>query len=1077
MDNFAWPGFDPNEAVQSQLPAVSLLCKLEDEGARFQYLTQEEALALREGKTSRVLLTDVLQSQLAKINTIRYKNGEHKFTPANIKKAITHLQDIPLVEGLIRANEAVYDLLRLGKSFDQTIGGDTKAFTLRYIDWENIANNSFHITTEFQVQRAGSQQLCRLDIVLFVNGIPFCNIECKAPAVDLNLGISDVLAYQSQNYIPDLYKYVQLVVAINKNEAKYATVGTEAKFWAVWRSKEDIDGVLVKLDASKLKPDEQARIGGDFVKEQRVFYGVEASGRQVTEQDRTLYELCRPSRLLELARMFTIFDAGVKKVCRYQQYHAVKSAMTRIESAVADTRRTGGVVWHTQGSGKSLTMVMLANAIALSKQVDEPKIILVTDRKDLDKQLSGTFKKCGLDTHRATSGVDLKRNVTGGRSAVITTLVHKFKTALKQGDFVDPSRDVFVLVDESHRTQYGELAIQMQRVFPNACYIGFTGTPLLKSERSTVAKFGGLIDTYTIKQAIDDKAVVPLLYERRHVDQIVQQSAIDTWFNRQCEGLTDSQKIDLKKKYSRAEMLLGTEQRLRTIAWDVGMHFRKEWKGTGYKAQLVVPKKNHAILAKKFLDEFSSSLPEDEQITSEVIISPPDEREGYEEVDQQADDALVEQFWKRQMEKYGSEENYNDSIIGAFGTEEAPDILIVVDKLITGFDVPRNTVLYLARRLQNHTLLQAIARVNRIFDEGKEFGYILDYVGILGELDRALSEYAALAGYDQIDIEGSLTNVKGEVDTLPEKYAALLDIFKGVGNTLDQEEYELLLADDELRQDFKDAFNSFARCLHLSLSTEYFYEIESPTAIARYKADLKRFAKLKRAVEMRYGDIVDMKRLEPQIKKLLDMYVTSDGVEVLTPKPVDIMDTMAMEEALESLGTPASKADTIASATARTITERMDEDPTLYKKFSEMLEDTIRSFREELISELDYLRKIRSIRDELVNGTTTGLPKELESSYSAQAFFRALQDKADSLRGDLFTTESLVSLALELDRVIRRRTSIVDWRQKQDVLNGMRADIDDLFYEWAQPGYIKLDWTVLDLLTDDLIRIAKGRMP
>ena len=1070
------PAFDPNEASQSQLPAVSLLCKIQEVGARFQYLTREEALALRGGKTSRVLLSDVLQAQLQRINTIRYKRGEHKFTPANVKRAISALEDVPLVGGLMRANEAVYDLLRLGKSFDQTIAGDTKGFTLRYIDWETPENNVFHVATEFEVQRASSPQTCRLDVALFVNGIPFAAIECKAPGVELNEAVSDMLAYQSAGYIPEFFKYVQLVLAVNKNEAKYATVGTEAKFWGVWKGRDAIEATIKELDLTPLPSDEQARVGGDFVRERRAFYDTESSGRQVTEQDRAIYELCRPTRLLELARMFTVFDAGVKKVCRYQQYYAVRKALARIRHRDVEGRREGGIVWHTQGSGKSLTMVMLANAIAMSPDVEEPRIVLVTDRVDLDKQISGTFRKCGLDTHRATSGADLKRNIENGRSSVITTLVNKFQAAVKAGGFEERSRDVFVLVDESHRTQYGTLATQMRLVLPNACYIGFTGTPLMKSEKSTLVKFGGLIDRYTLKEAVEDKAVVPLLYERRHVDQVVQQSSIDTWFERQCQGLSDAQRLDLKRKYSRAERVLSTEQRLRAIAWDVALHYQSEWKGTGYKAQLVAPRKKDAVLMKRFIDEVSQSLPEEERVTCEVVVSPPDEREGYEEVDGQKPEAIVEEFWKRQMAKYGTEDRYTDAVITAFASDEAPDILIVVDKLLTGFDVPRNTVLYLARRLQNHTLLQAIARVNRIYDEGKDFGYILDYVGILGELDRALSEYSALAGFDSADLEGTLASVRAEVDRLPEKYAALLDLFRGIANPLDLEEYEQLLADDDRRQEFREAFNVFARGLHQALSTEYFYEIEVPSTIERYKADLKRFAKLRRSVELRYGDIIDMSRLDPLIAKLLDMYVTSDGVEVLTPKPVDILNAKEMEEALREMGTPAAQADMIGSALARTISERMDDDPVLYKRFSEMLQETIRAFREGLTRELDYLKRIRAIRDEFAHGDGDGQPTELRESQTAQAYYRLLQDRWSELKGPSGEPGTIKKLVADLDATIRKRASVVDWRQKREVVNAIRSDIDDLFFQASEANKITLNWALIDDLSSEVMRIANSRL-
>lgn len=1071
------PSFDPNESSQSQLPAISLLCKIDDEGAKFHYISQDEALALREGKARRVVLVDILRDQLYKMNTIRYKHGEHKFSAANIKRAVAVLEDVPLTEGLIQANEDVYDLLRLGKSYDEIIQGDTKSFTLRFIDWENVANNVFHVTTEYQVLRSGESGHRYLDIVLFVNGIPFVNIECKAPGIGLEHAISDVLSYQSQDNIPDLYKYVQIVMAANKNEAKYATVGTEAKFWATWRSDSQLDNVLVPLIQESLDQENKQRVGSDFVRERQSFYDIEASGRQVTEQDRTLYELCRPTRLLELVRKFVVFDGKVKKICRYQQYYAVKKTMSHIGQIGPTGARTGGVIWHTQGSGKSLTMVMLANSIAMSPGIEEPRILLVTDRRDLDKQLSDTFKRCGIETHRATSGADLRKNIGSKKSHVLTTLVHKFESAISREQLVDVSSNIFVLVDESHRTQYGSLATHMRRVFPNACYIGFTGTPLLKSEKSTVAKFGGLIDSYTMREAIDDKAVVPLLYERRHVDQLVQQSAIDTWFDRQCEGLTDLQKVDLKKKYSRAEAVLKAEQRLRTIAWDIALHFRSEWKGTGYKGQLVAPNKKAAIRMHQFFVEIASTLPEEERVSTEVIISPPDDREGYEEVDGLAADAIVEEFWARQMKKYGSEERYNDAIISSFDSDDAPDILIVVDKLITGFDVPRNTVLYLARRLQNHTLLQAIARVNRIYDEGKDFGYILDYVGVLGELDRALSEYASLAGFEEEDLEGTLTNIRSEVDRLPELYANLLDIFRSVKNPHDQEEFESLLADDDLRSEFKKRFSSFARSLHLALSTEYFFEITSPTTVVRYKSDLNRFAKLRRTVELRYGDIVDMSKLEPQIAKLLDMYVTSDGVDILTAEPIDIMDREAMEATLAMLGSPAAKADAIANATAKTITERMDEDPTLFKKFSEMLEDTIRAFKEQLFGELEYLKRMRDLRDQVVAGIGSDVPEELSSNGVAQAYFRLLNENWAKLGGREQGLQDKLNLTVAIDSAIRKRASVVDWRDKSDVTNGLKSDVDDILFDASQNNVLKLDWAVIDEIVEDLLRIAKSRLP
>ena len=304
------------EKEQSQLAAVALLQRM-----GYQYLTPEEALKLRGGRTSRVLLEDILRSQLQQINRVHYKGRTHSFTGANIRRGIEALEDVPLVEGLQRAGQQVYDLLRLGKSLEQAIEGDLKSFTLRYIDWENWENNVFHATTEFTLQRAGSQKLCRPDIVLFVNGIPFAVIECKAPTVDLSHAVTDLLAYQSAEYVPELFKSVQLVLALNTTEAKYATTGAEAKFWAVWKSRGDREGAEIgRLLSMPLAETEREAVLTGFARERRHFYAVEQAGRLVTEQDRTLYALCRPERLLDLSREFITYDGGVKKIARYQQF-------------------------------------------------------------------------------------------------------------------------------------------------------------------------------------------------------------------------------------------------------------------------------------------------------------------------------------------------------------------------------------------------------------------------------------------------------------------------------------------------------------------------------------------------------------------------------------------------------------------------------------------------------------------------------------------------------------------------------------------------------------------------------------
>ncbi|MBC8135870.1 MAG: HsdR family type I site-specific deoxyribonuclease [Fibrella sp.] len=569
-----------SEREESQLPALDMLARL-----GYQVLTREQAIALRGGKASNPLLTDVLRERLPKINTIRYKQREVGFSAQNIRRAVQALEEVPLAQGLQHASEAVYDLLRLGKSFEQTVAGDTKSFTLRYVDWQTPGNNVFHVTPEYRMRRTASTSEVRLDLVCFVNGVPFVVIECKAPDVPLAEAIGDLLNYQRDEAVPELFKYVQVVLAMNRREAKYATIKSAEDFWAVWRDRpeEEVEEAIGVLLDTPLPADEEEALLANFVRERPLHYAVRQHGRRTaTAQDRILYNLCRPARLLELTERFMLYDGRTKKIARYQQYYAVKRAMETVRLMTPEGHRKGGVIWHTQGSGKSLTMVLLANAIALSPEIENPRIVLVTDRVDLDKQLKTTFERCGLEPKRATSGAVLRRLIENKRATVITTLVQKFDAALKTEPFTDDSKNVFVLVDESHRTQYGTLSTRMRLVFRNACYLGFTGTPLLKKEKSeTIRKFGGLIDAYSIDRAVEDKAVVPLLYEARFIEQEVQQKTIDAWFERICRTLSPKEQEDLKQKYSRVDRLSRAEQRLRMIAFDVSEHYKRHWQRDG----------------------------------------------------------------------------------------------------------------------------------------------------------------------------------------------------------------------------------------------------------------------------------------------------------------------------------------------------------------------------------------------------------------------------------------------------------------------------------------------------------------
>lgn len=1046
----------------SQIPALQLLQNL-----GWEYLTPAEAVSLRGGKLSGVILDGVLVPQLRKLNKIRFKGDEYEFSEANIQSALQAIKEV-LFDGLVRTNEKIYDLLVLGKSLSQTIDGDTKSFPLFFIDWTPatfLTNNVFHVTEEFEVERTGSHEMRRPDLVLFVNGIPLAVIECKRPDLKepIEQAISQHLRNQRDDEIPKLFLYSQLLLAVSKSEARYATTGTPLKFWAVW--KEDVDAVLAPIVNTPLTGAKKDRLFGDRYSYVRTYFDrLEQEPREVTPQDRALYSLCRRERLLDLTYNFALFDAGEKKVARYQQFFCIKKILGRIRERDDDGRRKGGVVWHTQGSGKSLTMVMLAKAI-VRENLPDYKIVLVTDRVDLDDQIYKTFRHCDLEPDRAKSGRHLATLLAGPKSRVVTTIIDKFETAVLKCELRNESDNVFVLVDESHRGQYGGMHTRMRKALPNACFIGFTGTPVKRKEKDTITKFGGLIDTYTIRQAVEDKAVVPLLYEGRDVEQQVDRKTIDRWFDQLTAKLTVEQRADLKKKFASTDQLNKAEQKVKEIAFDISVHFRDNWQGTPYKAQLVTQDKAAALLYKKYLDEFGL-------VSSEVLISGPDDREGNEEVSEEDLPAVVA-FWKRMMAKHGSEEQYNRNVINAFKSGEHPEIIIVVDKLLTGFDAPRNTVLYLTRLLKEHTLLQAIARVNRLF-EGKDFGYIIDYRGVLQNLNKAFDLYGKLEEFDAADLEDAVIDVTEEVKKLPQRHSDLWDVFKGIKNKQDEEQYELRLADDELRERFYERLSAFSRNLALALSSVRFMEDTPNDKVERYKADLTFFVKLRAAVKRRYAEVVDFKEYEAKIQKLIDTHVTTGGVEKVTTL-INIFDKDAFLKEIEKLEGTASKADTIAHRTKKTITERMEDDPAFYRKFSEMLEDAIRAFREKRLADRDYLSKVMEIADSVRNRTGDSLPDKLRNQDVAKAFYGVVLEPLGRHAAEPGEGRELsADAALRIDEIVRAER-IVSWTTNADVQNRMKNLIEDYLHELKDETGLPLSFEDIDEILEKCLDVAKRR--
>lgn len=1014
----------------SKYPAIELLCKL-----GYTYISPEEALAER-GTRYNVLLKDILRKQLQKINQFEFNDVAYKFSADNIERAIAEL-DVPLTEGLIKTSERIYDALMLGKSYpEKLVDGTTKSFNLNYIDWDNFENNVFHVTEEFSCDSWDKHKNARPDIVLFINGIPFAVIECKAPDISEMQAVEQNIRNQKDEYIPQLFKYVQMVVATNKNAVKYATVKTGKKFWNVWRE-QDVEW--------------QANIVDQIV-----------AGRVPTEQDKTLVSLFEKSRLRKFSKYFVVYDANIKKICRYQQFFAVEAIMKTIAQSDSAGNRQSGVIWHTQGSGKSLTMVMVSKYILEELSSASPKVVVVTDRKELDKQIAKTFAHTRLLPARATSGKNLCDLINEGKADVITSIINKFNTVDNQG-VKNNSRDIFVLVDESHRSNYGSMATKMRTVFPNACYIGFTGTPLLKHEKNTLQTFGKLIHKYTIKDGVEDKAIVPLFYEGRFVDQTVDDANIDLWFQVVTKKLNKAQIAELKAKWSSIQKLASSDSRIRRVAIDIYQHFMDGYKESGFKAMLACNFKRDAVRYKQIFDTLCD-------IRTEVVISAPDMREGHDDVDESSDNFVVS-FWNKMMKQYDDADDYEDTLKNQFVDGEI-DILIVCSKLLTGFDAPRTQVLYIDKELKEHGLLQAIARTNRLY-EGKDFGLIVDYRGLINNLDAAMEVYsgAGLENYDKADIQGVVLDIMSCVAKLRETYSQLWDVFATIKNKKDPEEIEIYLADTEAREKFYDALCAYGRTFTTVMNSAKAFAAFERKEIELFRDTFVFFSKIRKSVKIRYADSLDNAEYEPQMRNLLDTYMSVKDVQQVY-EPMDIMNIADFDKIIEKMPSDRSKADAIVSHLTRRIKLNRDEDPAFYDSFSKRINAVLEEFKNKILSEKEYFKKMFGVLSDFRKGDTKQkFPKKIAGDLDAQAFYGVVSPLIADVVGD---TELVADIVVKITSIIRDHDQ-VDWKNNNDIHNSIKQDIDDLFYDIEQEKGIKVDFDTIDKISDSVINIALRR--
>lgn len=1034
-----------SELYASHIPALVMLMKL-----GWGYRSPAQVMAWRGGSTREVLLRPVLIDFLRQ-HRFEYKGETYPLSGEGIQQVLTTLAAPGLAEGLMSANEAVHDMLTLGITVNEFMpDGKRHATTVPLVSWEDIERNSFLVTEEMEVQNASATGHRRPDLVGFLNGIPVVVIEAKRAASGnpnksmIEESISQMLRNQGVQEIPYLFAFAQVLVAVSQTQGRYGTTRTPRKFWSLWEEERISEGERNAIKNRRLGEEQVAELFADRPPRIRAYFEDLWSGPVLpTEQDELLIGILSPKRLLALLRYYILYYKNDKIIARYQQFFGIEALLDKVSKVGADGARQGGVIWHTTGSGKSFTMVFLSKLLVLHEELKQCRLVTVTDRVDLEKQLSRTFAAAGAlgltsvstgeaGKARMGSGRELARQIGQGEQRVIFTLVQKFLSAIKHKECYNPSENLLVLVDEGHRSHGGENHQRMRKALPNAGYIAFTGTPLLKKDREeTVDTFGPIVHAYTMRRAVEDGTVAPLLYEERRPALDVNHKAIDNWFERITQALSDDQKADLKRKYAKRGAVYGAENRIRLIAWDIAVHFSENFKKLGktLKGQVACDSKHSAIRYKKYLDETGL-------VSSRVVISAPDTREGHSEVDE-AEQPEVQQWWADNVQDNPYE--YERQTIEHFGMEGAPDLLVVVDKLLTGFDEPRNAVLYIDKPLKGHNLIQAIARVNRLHEE-KAFGLLIDYRGILAELDTAIKTYQNLeehtqGGYDIDDIDGLYRNVDTEYKQLPLLHRELWSFFENVKNTRDMQAFRQVLmpryktdedgkeydSRQKLREDFYQALTDFGMCLQVARSSRSFFEDKFFTEemISTYKRDLKFFIELRQVARQDAQETVDYSAYEKQIRKLVDRDVV--GVEIKESEGLYVVDKLGDNPEEWDDQKTRNEADTIRSRTRKTIEQDLRSDPYAQKVFSELLKKAI----EEADALFDYPGKqyalLKDLEEKVAERQTPGIPNELARKPHAKAYFGVFRlvmgDEEVDVQMDKAPT-ALIELALTIDETV-----------------------------------------------------------
>ncbi len=981
---------DKDELNKVEQPAIDQLVSLNWKYIPGSDLHPDHPAQERSSEKEVVLKTRLL-SAIKRINPWISEDNLRKVTQNLIRPATTTLME---------ANQLIHETLIKYLSVEQDLGKGKKGQTVKIIDFDNLDSNEFIVTSQFKI--SGVNQNIIPDIILFVNGLPLAVIECKSPYITnpIEAGINQLLRYANlrnpieQEGAERLFYYNQMMVSTCFNKAHVGTISSRPEHYLEWK-----DPYPLTLEEIKENP---------------------------SSQEVLIVGVFSPVNFLDLIRNFIVFEPVegkvIKKLARYQQYRGVNKTIHRLKTG-STRKEKGGIVWHTQGSGKSLSMVFLAVKMRRDAILKDYKLVFVTDRTQLDGQLTAIFKRTqGETVYHARSVKELKELLKKDSSDLVTAMIQKFQETDGKDDFTElnPSEKIIVLADEAHRTQYGDLGVNLNVALPNAPKIAFTGTPLIKT-RKTHNEFGTYIDTYTIEQAVKDGATVQILYEGREAQTKVTGDSLDALFDEYFADKTKEEQEAIKKKYGTELAVLEAPQRIRWICIDILKHYREFIQPNGFKAMIVTASRNAAVTYKEMLDQLNGP-------TSAVIISgnhndPARLREHTDKVKQ-----------KEQLKKFTKPL-----------AEEPLSFLIVKDMLLTGFDAPICQVMYLDRKLMDHNLLQAIARVNRT-REGKFRGFIVDYYGLSDYLTEALDDFSSE------DIQGTMKNLKDEIPRLTARHTRVMKHFSGT----DIKETETcidILANEEIRQQFDIDFRKFAKSM----------DIVMPDPSAKpYIFDLKYLGKINIGTRNRYRDTqLSITGAGGKVRKLIEEHLHAIGVDPKIP-PIDLL-ASNFKEHVHAIKSPKAKASEIEHAIKAHISVKLEDDPAYYRKLSEKLKDIIKKHGEhwdKLVEQLLLFRDDIELNREK-EAEHYGMT-ETENSFRGLLVETVCKEKGSEALSESVHQE-IIDLTKKLVEMMNEASQIVDFFKKHDEVKKMRKKIKQgLILETSFGNNDALRKTVID---------------